>query len=238
MSTLYEQVSDEILGRIAKGDLKVGDRLPREEDFAAELGVSRSTLRLAFADLEASGILRRKKRAGTEIISATPKQRFSMATHDIGELLSLGRDPVFEIFGTATVKTGDIDALDGLVSETGHWLEVHGARTLKGEKRPFSVNRVYVPARFAAIEPVLADGRSSVFQAIETAFGVSIGQVSQRVTAIPCPKAEAKIMGLNPGAPALRITAELFASDGTLMEVSVATFDPDRFQVRTEVRIA
>lgn len=70
----------------------VGDKFPPEADYAAELGVSRSTLRLAFADLEASGVLKRRKRAGTVIISDAPRQRFNMATTGINELLSLGRD--------------------------------------------------------------------------------------------------------------------------------------------------
>ncbi len=237
MSTLYARVCDQILGEIQSGALKVGDRLPPEGDYAAELGVSRSTLRLAFAELEASGVLRRKKRAGTEIISDTPKQRFNMATTGIEELLSLGRETKFVIHDTRTVRTEDVAALSGLVSETGHWLEVTGARTMAGEVNPFSVNRVYVPARFAAIEPLLNTGEASVYRMIEQTFSVSVSRVSQSVRAIACPDAPARIMGLPPASPALEIEAQLFVEDGSLMEVSVAIFDAERFQVRTDVKI-
>ncbi|MEP3277987.1 MAG: GntR family transcriptional regulator [Stappiaceae bacterium] len=237
MSTLYSQVCDQILDRIKNGALKVGDRLPPEAEYAAELGVSRSTLRLAFSELEASGVLQRRKRAGTEIISDKPKQRFNMATTGINELLSLGRDTRLTIDGTRTVQTGDIPQLEGHRSETGHWLEVSGARTMAGEQTPFSVNRVYVPARFAGIEPILKATDTSVFRAIEDTFNVSVGRVSQTMRAISCPAAEAELMGLREGAPVLQIEAQLFLRDGTLMEVSLATFDPDRFQVRTDVQI-
>ena len=237
MSTLYRQVCDNILAKISAGELKVGDRLPPEADYAAALGVSRSTLRQAFAELEASGVLRRKKRAGTEIISDVAMKRFNMATGGLDELLSLGRDTVFAILGTGTVKTADITELAGLVSETGHWLEVIGTRTLRHETTPFSVNRVYVPARFAAIEPLLGSAMPSVYQMIEDTFDVSVGRVKQSVRAIPCPKEDADLMGLLPGAPALRIEAHLFLRDASLMEVSVATFDPSRFEVQTDVEI-
>jgi len=237
MSPLYARVCDQILARIQSGALRVGDRLPPEEDYAAELGISRSTLRLAYSELEAAGVLQRRKRAGTEIISDTPQRRFSMATRGVGELLSLGRDTEFEITDTRVVRTGEIPQLQGLNSETGHWLEIHGTRTLPDDPRPFSVNRVYVPARFASIEPLLGDTGDAVFRTIETTFDVVVGRVSQTVRALPCPPAEAAIMGLPAAAPALRIEARLFVRGGPLMEVSVATFDPDRFQVHTDVNI-
>ncbi len=237
MSSLYSQVCDRILDLIQSGALKVGDRLPPEAEYAAELGVSRSTLRLAFSELEASGVLQRRKRAGTEIISDQPKQRFSMATTGINELLSLGRDTKLTIDSTRTVKTEDVPQLEGHSSETGHWLEVHGVRSLSGAAKPFSVNLVYVPARYAGIEPLLKDTDTSVFRAIEESFGISVGRVSQATRAIACPADEARIMGLPKGAPVLRIEAELYQRDGTLMEISVATFDPERFQVRTDVEI-
>ena len=237
MSTLYNQVCEQILDQIKCGALKVGDKFPPEADYAVQLGVSRSTLRLAFADLEASGFLKRRKRAGTVIISDMPQQRFNMATTGINELLSLGRDTEFKITATRTVRAGDITQLDGYHSETGHWLEVEGERRLEGEPKPFSANQVYVPARYAGIEPVLKTTDTSVYRAIEESFGVSVGRVSQAVNAIACPAKVAEIIGLFAGAPALQIEAQLYARDGDLMEISIATFDPQRFQVRTDVQI-
>ncbi|MEM6373494.1 MAG: GntR family transcriptional regulator [Pseudomonadota bacterium] len=237
MSTLYARVCDEILERIQTGALKVGDRLPPEADYAVELGISRSTLRLAFAELEASGVLKRRKRAGTQIISDTAKQRFNMMTSGITELLSLGRDTRLHIEGTRTVVTADIAVLEGLHSETGHWLEVMGSRTMPGEATPFSVNRVYVPARYAGIEALIASTKSSVFQLIEQTFDLAVGRVTQAVSAVTCGRDEAAILGLVEHAPALQIEARLYASTGTLMEVSLAVFDPARFQVRSDVEI-
>lgn len=237
MSTLYAQVCDNILSQIKSGALKVGDRLPPEADYAAELGVSRSTLRLAFSELEAAGVLKRRQRAGTEIISNAPKQHFSMATNDLHELLSLGRDTEFKIETTRSVKTDDVPLLNGLKSETGYWLEVSGTRTMSGEMSPFSVNQVYVPARFAAIEALICSEKRAVFQIIEEAFNVTVGRVNQSLRAIDCPKPEADILGLSVGASALLIEAKLYLTDGQLMEVSRATFHPERFQVNNDVQI-
>lgn len=237
MTSLYNKVCDDILNQISSGTLRVGDKLPPEATYAAELGVSRSTLRAAFSELVASGVLKRRKRAGTEIIADTPKKRFSMVTSGVNELLNFGDDTELSVTGTRTVRTEEVLVLKGLSSETGHWLEVSGVRKMKGQATPFSANQVYVPARFAAIEAVIQSAQTSVFRIIEDTFSVSIGRVTQAVRAIACPSDDAGIIGLIEGAPALRIEAQLYLTDGILMEVSVATFDPYRFQVQNDVKI-
>lgn len=237
MTALYQQVSDSILAKVQSGVLQIGDRFPPEKQYAEELGISRSTLRLAFAELERVGVLERRKRAGTQIIADKPKPQFNMSTTGIYELLSLGRDTELTVLGTRTVRTEEIQNLEGGTSETGHWLEVFGTRSLLGEATPFNVNRVYVPARYAGIEPLLKQKETSIFNAIEENFGVYVGRVSQVAKAIACPSNEAAILGLNNGAPVLQIIAQLYERSGGLMEISQAIFDPERFQVRTDVEI-
>ena len=74
--TLHERVEDDILDRIQTGDWQVGDRLPPEKDLAAQLGISRSTLRLAFDGLERKGDLERKS-APARILFQTARNRVS-----------------------------------------------------------------------------------------------------------------------------------------------------------------
>ena len=237
MSALNRQVCHQILDQINSGQRQVGDRLPPESDFAAELGISRSTLRLAFAELENSGVLRRRKRAGTVIIGTTPQKNFNMATTGLHELLSLGRNTTLSVTNICNIQTADANVLNGHQSETGYWLMVGGDRTLPGDAKPFSVNKVYVPARFAGIEPLLKNTETSVFQLIEKTFNVAVGRVAQTTRAVACPAAEAKVMGLTRSTPVLQIEAALYLQDDTLMEVSVAIFDSERFQLQSEVKI-
>ena len=62
---LYEQAQTAIIELIENGELKVGEKLPREEDLAANLGVSRTTIRTALGNLEAFGYISRIQGAGT-----------------------------------------------------------------------------------------------------------------------------------------------------------------------------
>jgi GntR family transcriptional repressor for pyruvate dehydrogenase complex len=53
--------------RILEGTLKPGDRLPSERELAAELGVSRPSLREAIQKLVAKGLLHTRERGGTRV---------------------------------------------------------------------------------------------------------------------------------------------------------------------------
>jgi GntR family transcriptional regulator len=62
-------VRDQLADRIASGEIAAGGRLPPEPQLAAELGVSRATLREALRSLEEDGFVTRTRGAGTYVTS-------------------------------------------------------------------------------------------------------------------------------------------------------------------------
>jgi GntR family transcriptional repressor for pyruvate dehydrogenase complex len=69
---LADEVIDEIKRMIQSGELKEGDRLPNQNVLAAQLGVSRTSLREAFNTLSVLGVLEQHQGYGTIV-----KSRFS-----------------------------------------------------------------------------------------------------------------------------------------------------------------
>lgn len=63
----WTDVRDEIRARILSRTFAPGDRLPRDEDIAAELGVARSTVHRAMQDLSLAGLVERKRKGGTHV---------------------------------------------------------------------------------------------------------------------------------------------------------------------------
>jgi GntR family histidine utilization transcriptional repressor len=84
-------VRDVIRARILARDYGLGAKLPRDEDLAAELGCTRTTVHRAMQDLAAAGLIDRKRKGGTHVL-ADPITR---ATIDIpvtrSEVEALGR---------------------------------------------------------------------------------------------------------------------------------------------------
>lgn len=69
---LADSVIEEIKRMLRDGELKEGDKLPNQNDFAEQLGVSRLSLREALNSLEMIGVIKQKPRVGTVIISGNP----------------------------------------------------------------------------------------------------------------------------------------------------------------------
>ncbi len=69
---VYVLIADDIAKQVQAGKLVPGQRLPGEDDLAAEYGVARMTLRRAMRELRERGIVRTVAGKGTFVMSAKP----------------------------------------------------------------------------------------------------------------------------------------------------------------------
>lgn len=70
------QVVNFIKYKIQSGELKTGDKLPKEADMATEIGVGRSSLREGIKILTAYGVVESRQGEGTFIVDNTAKNFF------------------------------------------------------------------------------------------------------------------------------------------------------------------
>ena len=74
---LYRQIADQLRALIAAGEFALGSRLPPERDLAAQLGVSRPSVREALIALEVEGLVEVRMGSGIYVtaLEAAPAQR-------------------------------------------------------------------------------------------------------------------------------------------------------------------
>jgi GntR family histidine utilization transcriptional repressor len=65
----WKEVRDRIHARILDSTFAPGDKLPRDEDIAEQMGCARSTVQRAMRDLSDSGIVERRRKGGTHVRS-------------------------------------------------------------------------------------------------------------------------------------------------------------------------
>jgi DNA-binding FadR family transcriptional regulator len=117
---LYERIAQELAAKIARGEHKVGQRLPSERDLAQAFCVSRPTLREAIIALELDGLVEVRTGSGVFVVSAEPRDGRPGA-RDIGpfELLEARRAIEGEACAMAATRISDehLAALQALVEE-------------------------------------------------------------------------------------------------------------------------
>lgn len=87
----WRSVRDEIHGWILSARYKPGDKLPRDEDIAAELGCARSTVVRAMQELTETGLVERKRRGGSQVSQSRPtRAMIEIPVHKV-EIESLGK---------------------------------------------------------------------------------------------------------------------------------------------------
>src|SRR5262245_27397469 len=70
---LYRQIAAQLSALIASGEFTVGQRLPSERELAAQLGVSRPSLREALIALELEGLVEVRVGAGIWVTAASSR---------------------------------------------------------------------------------------------------------------------------------------------------------------------
>jgi GntR family transcriptional regulator len=212
-----------------------GERLGAERELAERLGVARSTIRAALADLERSGVIRRSRGRGGGIFVAERK-----VERDLTSLAGLpaylrrqGFQSDARVLSTATVEA-DAEAVAALGLPAGALvLEVVRVRLADGE--PISLERALFPAeRFPGLLDRSLGG--SLYELLETHYELKPGEAEERIEVVAAGAAEARLLGLRRGAPLLAVARTAWDADGRAFERSHDLFRADRARIVVRAR--
>lgn len=208
---------------IRAGVLPADRPLPPERDLAAQLGVSRSTLRVCLKDLADMGLVFTRHGAGTLVAGTIPKalSRLSGFTEDVS---ARGLRPTSDILecrrGPVTADTAMRTGL-ALGSQV---LTLVRLRRADGEALSFE--EVVVPV--AAVGPGW-DGTGSLYDEMDS-LGTRPRRMLQTLEAVAAPANIAALLNIAPGAPTLRIAQVGYGADGKAVEDAVSWYRGDKYK--------
>lgn len=226
---LFAQIGDAIRRQIESGDLKRGDAIPSEREYAEELGVSRMTVRAALDALVREGLLLRQRGRST-VVSAAKINRsalgFMSFTEDMKTRGLLATSRVLQL--SAEVADATVAAQLGLpVGARVVFLE----RVRLADDEPMALERAYLPhQRFGGLlGQDLA--QHSLYDVLEHTFGCRPSLADESVEAILLNAADARLLGVPRNSPALlarRITRD---ERGEPVESVQTLYRADRYRM-------
>jgi DNA-binding FadR family transcriptional regulator len=116
---LYRQIAEQVRSLIAAGEFKPGSRLPAERELAAQLGVSRPSVREALIALEVEGRVEVRVGSGVYVL---PADRNAPAT-----LVPAGEWGPFELLHARRAIEGEIAALAATHAKRRHRQQIRSA---------------------------------------------------------------------------------------------------------------
>ncbi|HLL63172.1 MAG TPA: GntR family transcriptional regulator [Propionibacteriaceae bacterium] len=226
------QVARLLAGRISSGRIPSGEALPPERELAGQLGVSRTTLRRALADLAAAGLVERHQGRGTFAAG----DRLSEEANALTSLTELGASRGLvasaRVLELRVTEADDADSERFGIAPGAPVVLLHRLRRLDG--LPVSLDRTRVPREALPDLGTLDFRRDSLYAALDQA-GRGPVRADYTVEAVPADPAQARLLEVAPGTPLLQASTVSRDAAGRVVEAGETLYRGDRYRFRAQL---
>lgn len=222
---------------IASGQYPVGSLLPTEFELCDKHGMSRYSVRRALDEIQALGLVSRRKNVGTRVEASHPITRFSQSIATVDELMQFGATHVRAIRSIKQV-VADLTLARELGCEIGTgWLRISSLR-MKERPKACAIcwTDVYVNAAFKDIAKLVRKSPDILISSlIEEHYGRAISRIRQQVDAMLMPAELVNDLQVEVGSPALKVTRHYLDAADEVLEMSISIHPASRFTFSMEM---
>jgi GntR family transcriptional regulator len=208
-------VQDELKQRIDRGELPAGTRLPSEPELAAELQVSRATLREALRAMELEGLLRRRQGSGT-YVAEHPRMANSLDVNfGVTDAIRAAGMTAGVASGRHWVEPASAGEAALLELEPGQdVLVIERVRTAEG--KPVVLSRDLFPSRLVDGHPEAVPElmERSIYEVLERELGIVVNHGVARFRPVRADHLVAGRLGVPRGELLLYLWQVDYATDG------------------------
>lgn len=219
---LYRAVKRALLQAIEGGRLAPGQALPAEGPLAAMFGVSVGTLRQAVGELVAEHILVRRQGKGT-FVAMHGGERFLFQFFHVERADGLRELPQVELLAFERVRL-DEDAALALQQRTGEpAFQIENRLLLQG--RAVVHDQLLLPAQLfrGLTERRFRERTGTIYQLYQSEYGITVLRAIERARAVAADRQAARVLGLAPGTPVLRVRRSALTFGDKPVELRVST---------------
>lgn len=231
---LHARLRDELRAAILAGTLAPGDKLPSESELIDAHGVSRITVRHALAALQAEGLIVKLHGKGAFVSKPQVAQSLNRL-QGLAEALGAGAHAVSSrrLVWREQAAPAAVARQLGLAAGA----RVYQLQTLRYmDRQPLSVNTSYMTAALGARLARVDFSQRDLIDVFEHEGGLRIEQAQLEIGAGLARAQDAKLLGIEPGAPVLQVDRVLREAGGGPVHVETAVYRADTFRYQLTLR--
>ena len=229
---LYLQIVEELLDRMERGDLTPTDRLPPERSLAEEFSVNRRTLRHALDVLQQRGLIERRQGAGTFVASPRFERKAAEFFPFTEGIRHRGFEPGSQIISLQRLLVSPSVAEKLELTDGDEVWRFHRLRSVNGE--PLLVETFSLPATMAPEMDSFDLSERSVYDVLETEYGVVVGHARLSLEAVAISEFEAELLRVPIGSPAILERHLAFDTTGRPVDYGYDVYRGDRVRFVTD----
>jgi GntR family transcriptional regulator len=229
----YIQIREALQEQIQAGHFEPGEKLPSEDQLAAEYSVSRMTMRRSLNELIDAGLIYRRHGLGTFVSNSTVRRDHTRLTDFFSHCRQGGHVPHVRVLCREIVTAVPHIAKALGLKSGAELLRLATLRSVDGY--PVTYHDAYLPVALypsliAADVAALGLDRQHVWQLIE-AQGFTLSNVVEQLEAQIANTDLATLLAIDPGAPILYGQRVLYADDGRPLKYADCYNRGDRFSL-------
>jgi GntR family transcriptional regulator len=215
---LHSRLEGTLRGLIQQGQIATGAVLPGELELAAQLGVSRHTVRHALGVLTNEGLLRRERGRGTTVVSANPPPVIERSLGSFyafaWEARARGATQHSRVLDRSTLPA-DATFAERLGVDEGSELE-RIVRVRAADEDPLVLETAYLPRRLSGILDTSTLEQESTYDALERHWGLRVTGARESIRPTVLSRATARLLHTTAGAPAFSVERTTWSDRGPI----------------------
>ncbi|WP_042464159.1 GntR family transcriptional regulator [Neobacillus dielmonensis] len=230
---IYYQLQELIKDLIDKGELKPGDLIPPEREYAEKLQISRMTVRQALTQLVNEGYLYRIQGKGTFVSERKIEQPLHQLRSFTEDMVSRGLKPGSQLISFEVIPATIQIASQLGIQEYGPVYEIKRIRL--ADDVPMALESNYISANLVKglTEQIV---KKSVYAFIEEQLNFTIDHASQVIEASIASDVESEYLRIKKGSPIMLIQQQTFLKDGTPVEYVRSSYRADRYKFMIQMK--
>ncbi|WP_377008797.1 GntR family transcriptional regulator [Comamonas endophytica] len=229
---MYQQIAEELIQQIRAGERPVGSLLPTELALMASYRTSRNTVRMALQQLQARGLISRRRNRGTMVEALPGGVATFTQSLSFDNLVTLASTAQRTMLDSADVVL-DTAAAKALQCQPGsRWCRLSMLRSVAGKAKPLGWTDAYIDPHYRQVI-ALAEQQPAKLLAdlIETEFGRRIECVEQTVSCCSVDEDMAQPLGAARGTPALRVLRHYRDAARAVVIVTSTLYPENRYSI-------